>query len=146
MLARTEIAADISSVDSRIQCPRVQRQHPAVAVADHADFAFRGCEPIDDGEHFLDFVADEVPAQFEGRAVQEFAVRQAVEIIFAVDQDGHDDAAAGFGEQAGVLRFGRDSGKQAGDLFGRLIAVWNRDHIRDGFAAGWDEQQAFAVN
>ena len=107
-----EVAADANGLDPRVERPGIQRQHPALAVADDANLRILAAflrEPVHGGQHLLHLVADQVPPHLERRAVQELAARQvgpAVALLqFAVDQHRHDDAAAALGQAARELRF-----------------------------------------
>src|SRR5207249_3792722 len=104
-----EVPADAHSADAGVEGTRVEGEHAAFAVAKHADLrrllARVLREPIDRGEDLLHLVADQVPAQLEGRAVEVLAVGQIrpAHPLFhlAADERRHDDAAAALGQPAG---------------------------------------------
>ena len=80
VLPRVEVAAHQRRVDPRVERRGIQRQQAAFAVADHADRPLRCVpasrdEPIDGRQHLLHFVADDVPAHLERRAIEELAMR-----------------------------------------------------------------------
>src|SRR5262249_34654188 len=148
-----EVAADADAADAGVERPRVQGQHPALAVADDADLRILATllgEPVDGGEYLLQFVADQVPAQLERRAVEVLAVGQvgaAVALLhLAADERRHDDAAAALSEATGKLRLRRHALHQAGYLLGRLVGVGDGDDIGDLLLSNRDEQQALAVD
>ena len=123
MLAGVEVAADQRRVDAQVERGRVEGDEPAFPVTGHGDlgpwtlnFRFFGIEPVHCGEHFLHFIADDVPAEFVGLAVDPFAMRQVGEAfqflvarpgILAVGERQREHLAPIFGQAAGKLRVGR---------------------------------------
>ena len=80
VVAVVEVAADADGLDPRVERRGIQRDRPSLAVAEDPDAQLPPAVPafplerIDQGQHLLDLVADHVPAQLEGRAVDELAV------------------------------------------------------------------------
>ena len=106
------------------------------------------------GEHLLDFVADNVAAQFEGGAIDPLAVglvgetrkrRAARPGILAINQHRHEDLATVLGQAPGELAFGRQPWRQTGDLLRRLVRVWNGDDPGNGRRL-WPKPKALPGN
>ncbi len=101
----------------------------------------------------MHFVADHVPAHLKSLAIDPLAVRiarvrpaadgVAREARGAVNQHWYDHQAALLGKPAGELALGRQTGRQAGNLFGRLIGVGQGDDASLRLAFRF-QQQAFA--
>lgn len=88
----------------------MEREQTPLTVAVDADgdmgcLRLRGKE-VDQRQHLLDFIADDVASELKGHAVDELAVglvghadgRVAGPGVRAIDQDGDDDLAAELGE------------------------------------------------
>ena len=109
------------------------------------------CEPIDGSQDFLHFVADDVPAHLERRAIKKLAMRlirppgsDGRKRVGPIDERRHDHATAALGQPTGELRLGRDSRRKADELFGRLIGVGQGDDVGHGVRPLGHEQQSFA--
>jgi hypothetical protein len=114
-LARAEGAADERGVDPFIAGRGQQRDPPPfpdAADADRRDGGVGGAgaclDPVDRREHLLDLVAERVAAEFEGGAVDVFAVvlvrephrRVAGKLVVAVEDRGDEDGASGGHERS----------------------------------------------
>ena len=106
-LAALEVAADSGGGDTLVERGGVERQQAAFAIAADAD---GGVVEVDSSENFLDFDADEVLAEFEGGAVEKFAVRLVGHAhagesrvgTGAVDECGYQHTAAAPGQARGI--------------------------------------------
>ena len=85
---------------------------------------------IDEGEHLLHLVADQVPAQLESRAINELAARQpgpaVARLDLPVDECRDEHRTAALGKPPRDLRF-RARRAQPGELLGRLVGVGDDD-------------------
>ena len=109
-LARAEGAADERGIDPLVARRSQQRDPPPFPDAADADRRHGGVgragaslDPVDRCEHLLDLVAEWVAAEFEGGAVDVFAVglicephrRVAGKLVVAIEDRGDEDSASG---------------------------------------------------
>src|SRR5207247_1304623 len=79
-LARIEIAADQSGVDTRVECRGVKGNQAAFGVASDANSGFWRrrrlllFKPIDGSAHLLHFIANGVPTHVKRLAIQPFTI------------------------------------------------------------------------
>src|SRR5439155_26422092 len=76
-LTRVEVTANQRSVDARIHGSRVKCNQSTLAVTGHANLPFAAAlslEPVHSGQHFLDLVADDVPAHVKRLTVDPLPV------------------------------------------------------------------------
>ena len=122
-LARAEGAADERGIDPFVARRGQQRDPPPfpdTADADRRDGgvgrAGAGLDPVDRRQNLLDLVAERVAPEFEGGAVDVFAVglvrepdcRVAGKLVVAIEDRGDEDGAAGGDERPGQpARFSR---------------------------------------
>ena len=152
-VAVVEVAADAGGVDPRVERRGVERDRASFAIAEDADpgLLIRAGllrEPVDQGQHLLHLVADDVPAQLERRPVDELAVGQPGAAVAggngAVDQGRDDHPAAALGQPSRHLRLSRHPGNQADELLGRLVGVGNDHHVGNTQAIVGLQQQTLA--
>ena len=148
-----KITGDRNRADARVQCRGIKREQPPLPVPEQADRKLVGNQCVDCGEDLLDFVSDDVTAQFVRRTVDELPVRlvghtdirMARVVAPTIHEERNKDTASVFGQAPGNLGGCRYAGLQSGNLLRREIAVWKGDDVGNRRPVGL-QQEALTVD